>query len=125
MELPVNWIDESFAAEFASDWIAAWNARDLDRVLAHYTEDFEMTSPVIVRVMGEPSGCLKGKQAVGAYWAKALSQIPELHFEWIATLVGVNSVAIHYKGVKGRLVVEVFHFGPDRKVVKAASYYAG
>jgi len=28
----------------ASEWIAAWNARDLERVLAHYTNDAEMTS---------------------------------------------------------------------------------
>ncbi len=31
-------------AELGREWIAAWNARDLERVLALYTEDFEMTS---------------------------------------------------------------------------------
>ena len=44
-----------FALHFAEDWIASWNSHDLDRILAHYTEDFEMSSPLIVQLMGEPS----------------------------------------------------------------------
>jgi hypothetical protein len=116
-------IDERFAEEFASDWIASWNAHDLDRILSHYADDFEMTSPAIVRMAGEASGCLRGKKAVGVYWAKALELIPDLRFEWIATLIGVESIAIHYKGVNGRLAIEVFHFGPGRKVMRAFAHY--
>jgi len=44
-----------FALHFAEDWIASWNSHGLDRILAHYTEDFEMSSPLIVQLMGEPS----------------------------------------------------------------------
>lgn len=32
------------AQEFAREWIAAWNARDLDRILAFYAEDFVLSS---------------------------------------------------------------------------------
>jgi hypothetical protein len=53
-------MDKGFADKFAQEWIAAWNAHDVDRVLTHYTNDFEMTSPVITQVTGEPSGKLKG-----------------------------------------------------------------
>ena len=60
-------MDSKFAAGFAAEWIAAWNAHDLQRVLSHYTDDFEMTSPKIVQIAGEPSGRLVGKAAVGAY----------------------------------------------------------
>lgn len=116
-------IDADFAAHFAADWIAAWNAHDLDRILAHYSDDFEMSSPVIVQIAGEPSGRLKGKAAVGAYWAKALALIPELHFELVTTLPGVDSVTLYYKGARG-LAAEVFFFGPERKVVRAHAYYA-
>ena len=44
---------KGFAELFASDWIAAWNSHDLDRILAHYEDDFEMTSPLIVALVGE------------------------------------------------------------------------
>lgn len=117
-------MNPTFATHFASEWISAWNSHDLERILAHYADDFEMCSPVIVQIAGEPSGTLRGKEAVGAYWRKALQLIPDLHFELIATLVGVNSIALHYKGAQGRLAVEVFHFGADGKVVRAFAHYA-
>lgn len=116
-------MDNTFAQQFARDWIEAWNSHDLERVLAHYADDFEMNSPYIAQIAGEPSGRLKGKEAVGAYWAKALALIPDLHFELISTLVGVNSITIHYKGARGRLAAEVFHFGPYGKVVQVFAHY--
>ena len=116
-------MNREFARHFADEWIAAWNSRDMERVLAHYADDFEMNSPIIVQLAGEPSGRLKGKAAVGAYWAKALALIPELHFELISTLVGVNSITLYYKGAGGRLAAEVFHFGPEGKVVRAFAHY--
>jgi SnoaL-like domain len=116
-------IDKSFADHFAADWIASWNAHDLDRILSHYADDFEMSSPVIVAVVGEASGTLKGRKEVGAYWARALQLNPDLHFEWVNTLVGINSIALYYQGVRG-LSAEVFHFNAEGKVVTAYAHYA-
>ena len=49
----------------AEGWAAAWNARDLDRILAHYSDDFEMTTPFFVKLMGEPSGLPRGGRRPG------------------------------------------------------------
>lgn len=115
-------IDKTFAEHFAHEWIAAWNSHDLERILSHYAEDFEMTSPFIVQVAGEPAGKLKGKKAVGAYWAKALALNPQLRFELISVLVGIDSIALYYRGTRG-LAAEVFHFDADRFVTKAFAHY--
>ena len=117
-------IDEDFAQRFADEWIAAWNAHDLERVLAHYEDDFEMSSPVIRVLVGEPSGKLRGKAAIGAYWAKALHSLPDLRFELVMALAGVDSVTVYYKGHRG-FSAEVFHFGPSGKVRAAFAHYAG
>ncbi|HZW25345.1 MAG TPA: nuclear transport factor 2 family protein [Gallionella sp.] len=117
-------MEQTFAEHFAADWVDSWNAHDIDRILSHYAEDFEMSSPVIIQVAGEPSGVLRGKAAVGAYWKKALGLIPDLRFELISILVGVDSITLYYKGARGRLAAEVFHFGPDKKVVRAFAHYA-
>ena len=61
-------------------WIAAWNARDLDRILALYADDAEMTSDGIVRLGFTVQGSVKGKQNLRAYWSKALALLPNLHF---------------------------------------------
>ena len=115
-------LDKDFADRFAAEWIESWNSHDLNRILAHYSDDFEMSSPFIATIAGEPSGKLKGKQAVGAYWAKALSLQPTLHFEKSATLVGANSVTLYYKGPRG-MAAEVLVFGPNRKVTEAFAHY--
>lgn len=116
-------IDKLFAQHFAKEWIDSWNSHDLERILSHYADDFEMSSPYIIQIAGEPSGTLQGKAAVGAYWAKALQRIPNLRFELRDILIGVGSVTLYYQGARG-LAAEVFHFGPDRKVARAYAHYA-
>jgi len=117
-------MDKAFAENFAAEWIESWNGHDLDRVLSHYTDDFEMSSPVIMQIAGEPSGTLRGKGSVGEYWRKALKLIPDLHFELVTVLVGVASITIYYKGAGGRLVAEVCFFDANRKVSRAFAHYA-
>jgi ketosteroid isomerase-like protein len=115
-------IDADHARRFAVEWIDAWNAHDLERILAHYADDFEMASPVIAQVAGEPSGVLRGKANVAAYWKKALALMPDLHFTLERVLAGAESVAIAYRGHRGASV-EVFWFGADGRVVRAAAHY--
>ncbi len=117
-------ITREFTLHFAGEWIAAWNSHDLECILSHYTEDFEMSSPLIVQLMGEPSGTLKGKSAIRAYWAKALARIPELHFDLTEVLVGASSVMIRYRGPRGSSA-EVFWFDAENKVCRAAAHYPG
>jgi ketosteroid isomerase-like protein len=115
-------IDSQFAIEFANHWIEAWNSHDLDEILSHYTDDFEMSSPVIVGTMNEPSGKLKGKESIRVYWSKALAKYPDLRFEKLHVLSGIGSVTIIYNGVRG-LSAEVFHFNNQAKVYAAYAHY--
>ncbi len=115
-------LSKEFAEQFAHDWIDAWNAHDLDRILSHYTDDFEMSSPVIAQLVNEPSGTLRGKAAIRAYWAKALGQHPELHFELAHVYAGANSVIVSHRGHRG-LSAEIFWFDGALKVCLAAAHY--
>jgi len=81
-----------------------------------------MSSPVIIKLAGEPSGTLKGKHAVGVYWTKALELMPNLHFDLLATLIGVDSITLYYQGARGP-AAEVFHFNPNGKVARAYAHY--
>ena len=117
-------ITKERAAEFAKHWIDAWNSHDLNLILSHYSDDFEMSSPRIVQVMNEPSGALKGKKNVRRYWEKSLSQSPDLRFELIEVLVGADSLVIYYHNVtRGKKAAEVFIFSPDGRVVKSMAHY--
>ena len=116
-------IDREFAARFAADWIHSWNEHDLDRILSHYTDDFEMSSPRIATVANEASGKLRGKEAIRAYWARTLQLTPDLHFELIATLIGVDSITLCYNGVRG-LSAEVFQLDQTGKIARAYAHYS-
>lgn len=115
-------LTREFAEHFAADWIKAWNAHDLEAILAHYTDDFEMSSPLIALIAQEPSGTLRGKAAVRAYWSKGLQMLPDLRFELVDTLLGADSITLYYKGTRG-MVAEVFIFDHG-KVRKAMAHYA-
>lgn len=116
-------IDEAFARQFAQDWVAAWNAHDLDQVLAHYEEDFEFQSPMITVFTGKSSGRLQGKAAVHAYWGAALAQLPNLHFELQDVLLGADCLTLYYLGHRGR-VAETFFFEGSTKVTRATAAYS-
>jgi len=117
-------IEKTFVEQFTKDWIEDWNSHDIGRILSHYADDFEMHSPAIFQVTGEPSGMLKGKAAVGDYWQNALQLVPDLEFELLGTFSGINTIALYYKGAWSRMVIEILHFRADRKVSKAYAHYA-
>jgi len=118
-------MDSVWAGNFADEWIAAWNAHDLERIFSHYTDDFEMTSPLIVERMKVASGTLKGKANIRPYWQTGLSAAPPLKFELVDVLAGVNSLTIIYRSTSGKLVAEVLIFNESGKAVKGIAHYAG
>ena len=116
-------LDQQFADEFARDWIDSWNAHALDRILAHYADDFEMSSPMIAQVVGAPDGRLEGKAVVRTYWKKALEQVPDLRFCLSACFVGVDSVVLCYESSLGRQAAEVLFFDSRKLVWRAFAHY--
>ena len=118
-------IDEQFAHAFGTEWCAAWTSNDLERILSHYTDDFEMASPYIAQMLpGATGGILKGKDAVRAYWKTGLERLPDLHFELIGTFSGSDAIALYYHGAQGKTVVEVLFFADDGRVRKATALYS-
>lgn len=116
-------LDKSFVETFVHEWIVAWNNHDLTRILAHYSDDFSMTSPLIVQLRGIPSGTLHGKAQVAEYWAQALQLFPDLQFTCLATGVGVDSISVYYQSPRG-MAMEVLHFNALRQVHRAFAHYA-
>jgi hypothetical protein len=116
-------IEPQRALSFAREWIAAWNSHDLERILSHYTEDFEMASPLIIERLGEASGVLKGKTAIRSYWARGLAAKPPLRFKLVGVFAGVRSITIQYRSIGRRDAAEVLQFNDAGQVIRAAAHY--
>lgn len=105
--------DPEFVREFVEGWVQAWNAHDLDAVLAHFADDVTFTSPVAAQLLDGSDGVIRGKAALREYWTEGLRRIRDLRFEVVGTYVGVRTLVIHYRNQKGGLVNEVLTFdGP-------------
>src|SRR6476661_1669200 len=85
------------AAVRAAEWIAAWNAHDLERILAHYAENVQFTSPFAIRLMDVSSGTIVGKAALREYFVAGLKAYPELRFQLRHVCAGVNSFCVVYE----------------------------
>lgn len=96
--------------EFADEWAAAWNRRDVEAVLAHFHDDVVFTSPVAAEIVTGSAGVVHGKAALREYWCAALEAVPDLHFEIVGVYRGVSTLVINYRNQKGGLVCEVLEF---------------
>jgi ketosteroid isomerase-like protein len=98
---------------FADGWVQAWNAHDVEAVLAHFHDDVVFTSPVAARLLPETGGVVRGKPALRDYWVTALRHLPDLHFDVVAVYEGESMLVINYRNQRGQLVNEVLAFDGD------------
>jgi len=106
---------------FAEDWIASWNAHDLDRILSHYSSDVALLSPVAQRRVG--NGRVVGIAALRSYWGAALADQPALNFTLIEVLQGYECLTVLYRNHRGQTATETFEFDADGKVVRSFACY--
>ena len=114
-------IDAALADRLAAEWIAAWNSHDLERIFSHYSDDFEMRSPLIVQRGFSPTGVLRGKDAIRPYWSAGLAATPPIQFELLGAYGGVNQVVVHYRSVGRRYVVEVLELDDNRRIIRGSA----
>jgi ketosteroid isomerase-like protein len=115
-------MDREFVREFVEGWVKAWNAHDLDALLAHFGEEVVFTSPVAAQLLDGSDGVIRGKAALRAYWAEGPRRIPDLRFEVVGAYVGVRTLVIHYRNQKGGLVNEVLTFDGSLVVAGHGTY---
>jgi ketosteroid isomerase-like protein len=95
---------------FSRQWVAAWNAHDVEAVLEHFHDDVVFTSPVAARLLPDTHGVVRGKQALRHYWTVALARVPNLRFTVDGVYQGVDTVVIAYRNQDEGLVSEVLRF---------------
>jgi len=118
-------LTEPASDAFVTEWMAAWNSHDLERIVGHYADDVEYWSP-FVAALAEPGGPgvdgrLSGKEDVRAYFAAALGRYPDLHFDPpVHVATGAGSVSFVYRSVNDLTAVETLVFAPGTRLVTRA-----
>ena len=112
-----------WAQEFAKEWVAAWNSHDLEAILEHYVDGVVLTSPVAARLLGDPSGNVRGKAALRAYFSKGLEAYPNLKFDLVDVMAGLSSVVLYYTNQVGTKSGEFMEIDANGKVTRVVANY--
>jgi len=112
------------ALKLANHWLAAWNAHDLDLIMAHYDDAVELTSPVAAQLLGTPDGNVNGKASVRAYFQRGLETYPDLRFRLEDVFCGISSVVLLYANQKGTRTAEFMEVSPTGKVSRVVANYS-
>jgi ketosteroid isomerase-like protein len=108
----------------AEQWVAAWNAHDLEAIMSHYDDAVELISPVAGQLLGVPNGKVTGKPALREYFRRGLEAYPALHFDLKDLLVGLNSLLLYYTNQKGTRTGELMELSTDGKVKRVVAHYS-
>ncbi|KAM3105984.1 YybH family protein [Phormidesmis sp. 146-33] len=110
---------------FAEHWVQAWNSHDLDEIMSHYEGDVVLVSPVVAKILNNPSGTVIGKEALQEYFKKGLEVYPDLKFELIDVMWGLSSVVLYYINQKGTKTGEFMEIDSKGRVTKVIANYNG
>jgi ketosteroid isomerase-like protein len=112
------------AQAFAVDWIAAFNAADLPRMLSHYAPTIALTSPVYLRFTEGRTDTVSGLADLETYFSTALARYPGLHFTLLEVATGTTGLCIRYHTNLGdRIAMECFERGSDGKALRVICHY--
>lgn len=117
-------LTEEIARQFAREWVDAWNAHDLERILSHYAPDVVLRSPVAARVVPESRGEIRGIDGLRAYFARGLAAIPNLRFDLVEPLWGLSSIVLYYDNNRGNRTAEFMEFDHSGKVTRVVANYS-
>lgn len=112
------------ANDFALDWIAAFNAGDLARILSHYTDTVELISPIYLDFTGDLSDRVSGKIALADYFGSALARHPDLRFTVLDVAKGSRGLCLRYhSNVGDRIAMECFERDASGKAFRVTCHY--
>lgn len=83
-------------AELGRAWLRAFNARELDALIALYADDCTHTSPKLRVQRPESGGAIRGKAALRAWWADAFARLPGLRYEELTVTADDARVILEY-----------------------------
>jgi len=82
--------------QIAGRWLEAFNAHDVDALVALYAENATHTSPKIRALRPDTGGKLVGRAALAAWWREANTRLPGLRYELTAVTASTERVFIEY-----------------------------
>lgn len=112
--------------QIANLWLAAFNAHNLENLLALYNEEATHYSPKLKLRLPETNGLIKGKKNLRAWWKDAFDKLPSLQYNVTALTANDSCVFMEYTrqvaGEENMLIAEVLEI-QDNLIVASRVYH--
>jgi hypothetical protein len=105
---------------FADVWLQAWNDRDVEGILTHYTDDIELRSPMAAHLLGDTSGIVAGKLLLRDYITTVFKAFPDAsRLSLLGVCQGVRSVVVLFRfdGGEGAELMELTESAKVRRAI--------
>ncbi len=118
-------LEQAAGRRLGEEWVAAWNAHDLDAIMASYAPAIVFQTPTIIDTLGIPDGVVRGREALREHFTRGLQRLPGLRFELEQIYVGVRSIAITYRWADGTPVAELHDYDEHLLIERVQALYVG
>ncbi|RYG50804.1 MAG: nuclear transport factor 2 family protein [Chitinophagaceae bacterium] len=110
----------------ANQWMLAFNAKDIESLLALYDDNAQHYSPKLKVREPETNGLIKGKTAMRQWWQGAFENMPTLFYKIISLTANEDRVFMEYvrelEGADDLLVAEVLEVS-NGKITSSRVYH--
>lgn len=106
--------DSSKLESKAKKWFRAWNKKDLEFLLSHYSDDIKFYSPLVKERWKKEN--LSGKDELRKHFSKSFENGMHCKFELVSILPGIDGAAIIYKKAGREWAVNTIEFDEFGKV---------
>jgi hypothetical protein len=89
-----------------------------------YSPEVSFTAPTVIDRWHKPDGMLVGENALREHFQRGLELAPNLHFELLDVLTGVDGITIIYHRETGALVADVVELDDDNLAEEVHVYYS-
>jgi hypothetical protein len=103
--------------------LSAWNAHDLERILACHTSDVELVVATVVNRWGRPDGRLRGRDELRTHFSRGLELAPDLPFTEEALLVSPDGYALLYRRENDNRALDAVELDADGLARRVHAYY--
>jgi len=112
--------------QIAMFWIAAFNEKKLDQLIALYDNDAQHFSPKLKQKHPETNGLIIGKNALKNWWLEAFETLPTLHYKVTSLTANSDRIFMEYtrqvENEDDLAIAEVLHI-KDGKIVASRVYH--
>jgi hypothetical protein len=112
------------AEAHAKNWIDAWNAHDLERILSHYSQDVIFEAQTVKARWGNPDGRLHGIAELKKHFSLGLELAPNLAFQLEQVFLTPSGYAILYRRENGNRVIDCVTLDEHGQAKQVIAYYA-